>query len=292
MGDISAPLITEDMTEAAIYYGLAQTEGLPIIFCIQSMFYEISDGFLYAIDMIDGVISNPKKIIDLTGLMFIANNQVAAYFWGSNNKTIYMFTGDAVLKPMKGCSKISTVYNTYYKTDTQEIFMMTDVGTYVSTNEYMYRVPGVWKSAFALNYGYGLRSNTGLKLISYYNDAYHNTLEPAVLETRLYGAGNNIVANTDCIYLRFYRGDLGNDPAIVKITGYTLTDMASPLNSSEQTYTIRSTDWDTKDNTYYLRYQPNYQKGIGMSIKVESEAPITYLGFGTRMETLQINNYN
>jgi hypothetical protein len=105
----------------------------------------------------------------------------------------------------------------------------------------------------------------------------------------LYGAGNNIISTTDCIYFRFYRGDIGNGTATVEITGNILTDYSTDLQPIDaKRFLITPDKWDPVTNTYYYRYQPTFQKGIGVSIKVVSDAPLIYMGFGAKTESLQI----
>lgn len=290
MRGIKAPLINDQQVEVVLYYALSASDSYENMFCIQNMFFLISDGYIWSIDLIDGLIQNPKKIVDVRMMKYIACNQVAAYFWSSDTKTIYMFTGDAILKPMKGCSIFSEIYDSYYKANSQEVFILTDNGVYIGNSNYMYRIPGLWDTVFQTNYGFALRSSTQLIAYSYYKNDKMTVKIPTMLETMLYGAGDNIVSTTDCIYVRLYNSDMTDESdRTVKITGYTLTDIATPLQEDYKEYTIKHEDWDTKNHTYYLRYQPTYQKGIGMRIRIEADESIVYVGFGNIANTLQIS---
>ena len=253
--------------------------------------FEFNDG-VYSLEIVDSVISNSKKIADISRLTYVAYTPMCIYFWSDANRSTYLFTGDAVLRPITGCSSFSRVSKCKYKPDTLETFMMTDQGIYVSAADYCYKVPQGNIQAtdiFFTNDGFAVKGLYECVCFSYYKKTDYTTLVPMVLETMLYGAGNNVVTTTDCIYLRFFRGDIGNTTANVKISGHTLTDFSSELqDNTGKTYTITKDDWDTTTDTYYLRYQPTYQKGLGISIRVESDVPLIYMGFGAKPETLQI----
>lgn len=275
--------------EFLIYYlGTADTNFNQLC-CVQSMFYGLTDDGIYQVTLSEGLLSNPKKIINITGLQYIAYTPICIYFWNNKNRTMYLFSGDAILKPIQGESIYSSITQSKFKPDTEETFLVTNNGVYVSARDYCYRIDGLFSDIFYTDYGFALKYGTGCICYSYYPATGHTTRVPMMLETMLYGAGNNIVSTTDCIYFRFYKGDTGdNEIATVKVSGSTLTDLSTPLQQDYKEFTINPSDWDHDTQTYYLRYQPTYQKGIGMSIKVESDAPLIYMGFGATQNSLQI----
>jgi len=275
--------------EFLIYYAGTEDSSFTRLCCVQSLFYGLTGDGIYSVDLSNGVLSNSKKIANITGLQYIAYNPLGIVFWNPRNRTMYMFTGDAVLKPIDGMSSFTSITQSKFRPDTEETFMLTNNGLYVSAKDYCYNIKGTYTDVFFTDYGFALKESDKCTCYAYYQAPGHTTLVPLVLETMLYGAGNNVVCTTDCIYLRFYRGDLGDTSATVKISGHTLTDFSTPLQDENgKTYTITKDDWDVDTDTYYLRYQPTYQKGLGMSIRVESDAPLIYMGFGAKLETLQI----
>lgn len=288
----SALALQQQGGEYLIYYAGTNNNNFSRICCVQSMFYGVTNDGVYSMEIIDSAISNTKKIADISRLTYVSYTPMCIYFWSKANRNTYLFTGDATLKPITGCSEFTRVSKCKYKPDTLETFMMTDKGIYVSAAEYCYKVPIAGIQAtdiFFTNDGFAVKGLYECKCFTYYPKEGYSTLVPMVLETMLYGAGNNVVSTTDCIYLRFYRGDIGNTTANVKISGHTLTDFSTELqDNTGKTYAITKDDWDATTNTYYLRYQPTYQKGLGISIRVESDVPLIYMGFGATPETLQI----
>lgn len=281
--------LQQQSSEYLSYYLGMNDTSFTTICCIQSLFFGLTSDGIYQIDISSGVISNARKIVSIKGLRYIAYTPLCIYFWDPVNRNSYLFTGDATLKPITGCSSFTSIGQCKFRPDTGETFMLTNQGLYVSAAEYCFNIRGTYTDVFFTNYGFALKEANRCTCYAYYPASGHTTLVPMVLETMLYGAGNNVVTTTDCIYLRFFRGDIGNTTANVKISGYTLTDYSTQLQgNSTKTYTITSSDWDTTTNTYYLRYQPTYQKGLGVSIKVESDVPLIYMGFGAKPETLQL----
>jgi hypothetical protein len=289
IGSTSVLALQQFGKEFLIYYAATSDTSFTRLCCVQSLFYGLTDDGIYSVDLSNGVLSNSRKIANITGLQYIAYNPLGIVFWNPRNRTMYMFTGDAVLKPIEGQSSFTSITQSKFRPDTEETFMLTNNGLYVSANNYCYNIKGVYTDVFFTDYGFALKESNKCTCYAYYPAEGHTTLVPLVLETMLYGAGNNIISTTDCIYLRFYRGDIGNTTANVKISGHTLTDFSTELQDENgKTYTITKDDWDTTTNTYYLRYQPTYQKGLGLSIRVESDVPLIYMGFGAKSETLQI----
>lgn len=275
--------------EYLVYYQLSADISFTHLCCVQSLFYGLTDDGIYSVDLSNGILSNSRKIANITGLQYIAYNPLGIVFWNPRNRTMYIFTGDAILKPVESQSSFTSITQSKFRPDTEETFMLTNNGLYVSAGKYCYNIKGNYTDVFFTNFGFALKESNKFTCYAYYPAEGHTTLVPMILETMLYGAGNNIVSTTDCIYLRFYRGDIGNTTANVKISGHTLTDFSTELQDENgKTYTITKDDWDTKTNTYYLRYQPTYQKGLGLSIRIESDVPLIYMGFGSKPETLQI----
>lgn len=281
--------------EILSYYQGTNDNSFKRLCCVQSMFYGLTDDGIYQIDLLNGVISNAKKIVNITGLMYVAYTPLCIYFYNQSNRSTYIFTGDASIKPIVGCSSFTRIGQCKFKPDTLETFMITNAGVFVSAAEYCYRIPNKEPSApddkytdvFFTDYGFALKTPYSVTCYSYYPATGHTRRLPMMIETKLFGAGNNVITTTDCIYLRFFKGDSTGDVS-VKISGQTLTDLSTPLQTSYKEYVIHEADWDTDTQTYYLRYQPTYQKGLGMSIRVESDVPLIYMGFGSKPETLQI----
>lgn len=282
--------------EVFVYYLSSIENNFDHICCIQSTFYGVTSDAIHSVTYSDGVINDSGKIAAIKGLSFVAGTPLGIIFWNNKNRTAYIFTGDAILKPVDGWSSFSQIKQTKYRADTQETFWLTNEGLYVASQNYCYRIPGAeFTDIFFTDYGFALKeyiieSHTyKCTCYAYYKSTGHNTTVPLMLETYLYGAGDNIVSTTDCVYIRLFKGDkLGSDAATVTVTGYTLTDIATTVEATPKTFYIPISDFDTKDGTYYLRYQPQYQKGLGISIKVTSDVPLIYMGFGNKLETLQI----
>lgn len=84
------------------------------------------------------------------------------------------------------------------------------------------------------------------------------------------GPGNNRVAVIDCWYMRFYSASKKAGKIKVKVT--TITDEG--VKEEFKIINITSSDWDNVTNTYYMRYQPKLQRGVGIQLTIESDFAI------------------
>lgn len=300
--NVNIPLLTEGLVESAVYYLGSIESDIDHIFTIQTMPYGVSDNYISRISYENGIINIQGKCTETGTLDFKTANSALAYYWSKSNLNIYSFNGDGVLRPIKAANKLSSIDQSKYNPATQEIYMVTDIGLLVAHASYMYMIPiskfiptnytGYISDVFITEYGFATRVKINeinqdiVYSFSYYDKTKHTTTLPAVLETCFYGYSDHTITTTDCIYIRVFNPDIGMNNVTVKVSGKVMTDKYTELESDYVTYTITPSDWI--DNTYYIRYQPSYQKGVGMSIRVESEVPITFLAFGSKPETLQI----
>ena len=101
-----------------------------------------------------------------------------------------------------------------------------------------------------------------------------------------------MLSETDCVYIRVFNAENEQTAQTVKVGGFTLTDKKTLLENNPATgnmkvFTINPSDW-TDDGSYYIRYQPTYQKALGIQIEIESTVPITYIGVSNIPDTKMI----
>lgn len=287
--NFNVPLLVEGLVETGLYYLLSVDENLTNLFSLQTNPYGVSDGYISKVGYKEGIISILGRCTETGTLEYKTANSALAYYWSNSDRCIYSFNGDGILRNIKAASKLQYISESKYNPATQEIYMITDRGLLVAHNSYMYMIPGSFYDVFITDYGFALKginaqSRYMISSYSYFNPERYQTQLDAMLETCYYGYSDHTITTTDCIYIRVHSES--NVGGWVKVSGKVMTDIDTELEIEPKTYTITETDWN--DGVYYIRYQPTYQKGVGMSIKVESEFPITFLAFGSRPETLQI----
>ena len=144
--------------------------------------------------------------------------------------------------------------------------------------------------------GYITLFSSNESLIDYYNLWFINSgweNLPIKFSTIFYGRGSNLISITDTWYFRLFADkslyENKNYPRTgeIKLSVDVLTDRG--LSTESKTINIDEKDWDSLTDTVYLRYQPKLQRGVGISINVESPFAIGYLGVGTTPETLQLS---
>lgn len=278
-------------TYFALYYLLMVQENTDSIFTIQSNIYGVNDGVIYSLNYKDGIISVNKQIAKCNNLRFLCSTPISAFFWSYFNNTIYQFQGDCLLHRGQVIDEINDILYIDYIEATNDIIMCCDTYTIVLSEQYAYKIDGQYSFCDIDNEYYYLKkfTNTGVTILQIAYKPYLDfTKQNIIVRTQLYGLADNQLSETDCVYVRVFNAEHETRPQTVTIGGFALTDKKT--NFTAQTYTI-TTNGDLKwgeDWTCYLRYQPTFQKALGIQIEIESTVPITYIGVSNIPDTKMI----
>ena len=258
-------------------------ENMQNIFVLQTLYYGIGDGKIWEIYYDNNTITNYQAIIDVKGMRYLGQLPTEALFWSPLNRSIYSFTGDAILRQLWHCNDISNINNTFYNPATQELFISTNIGLLCISNSYIYLLDNVRnvKSMFFYDDGFYIDCDV-------YDSVEHEWVEDYIklgyepfegcsgnihLATKYLGSIENNKIHINSVYVRLFKGsDFENQK--FKIKEKTITD-----KSTETEYKECAINWD-EDDWGYIRFQPQYQKGSSISFDMISDAPIISMSYG------------
>lgn len=293
----------DERKEKLLYPLLTQYFGIDEIFVIQGQRYFIQNNKIYSFNLTadDEIMDSIIFITNIQGLEFKANTTREAYFWSKNDSSLYIFTADNILRKAYTATEINDIYNAIYYPSLDATIFSTNIGLLCISDRFgMFVIPNDSvdpKDKLYLNTkGYITLFNDTESLIDYYNLWFINSgweKLPIKLSTKFYGLGSNLISITDTWYFRLFADkSIYEDMEYprtgeIKLSVDVLTDRG--LSTESKIINIDEKDWDSLTDTVYLRYQPKLQRGVGISINVESPFAIGYLGVGTTPETLQLS---
>lgn len=283
--------------------GLTNAED---VFVLQSLYYMVSKGNIYEINMQSGEIESYQAIVNVNGMTYIGFTPQFALFWSPMNKSFYAFTGAATMNKLFQADKISEITGTSYCTSTQEIFIGTDIGL-VCVDENGWWMDDNLLNVFRLTYyddkfyAYGYAYNNGTLERADYLYNYNDYVNPEATDsdntlrftTTWLGSKENLKRRIDCVYIRLEKGvDSAFDTSTLEtetssssytpdkftITTTTMTDIG--LEADTVSRDIAESDWDEKTNSLYIRFQPKYQKCVAMKFDVETTCPVISIAVG------------
>lgn len=293
----NAPIHIEKGSPTGLYFLLAAQIDAEYYFTIQSALYCIIDDWICSYTYNNGIADNIKRVANVYGLDFLCATPLSAFFWSRYNKTIYQFQGDALLHRGQCIDEIEHIYQVKYNSATNDIIMCCDAYTIILSEQYAFKVANETKTVsgqtveipytdvFWTNTDLCLRNTDHILMIRYNAAQLPYRKQNIIVKTQLYGLGDNMLSETDCVFIRVFNAENETGSQTVKVGGFTLTDKRSDLTTRE--YIINQNDW-TDDGSYYIRYQPTYQKALGIQIEIESTVPITYIGVSNIPDTKMI----
>lgn len=282
--NVGYPLIYSNQRLIFGYYLLSEIEHIEIMFNIQGQSYGIADNKIFSYSYNSGVISGISPIVNITNYEFIGNTTQTAYFWNKINKSIYSFTGANILSLFSEAYEIDNIISSAFDVTTQTIFIVTADSVYLLNEQLCeLKVRGV-EAIYSFEKGFVLLTSNTAHYYSYVKETGFEA-EKLEIETCFYGAGDNVVSINDTLYLRLYNANKTEGVIRIKVT--TITN--EETSTEETSITIKSSDWDNKTNSVYLRYQPKKQRGLGSSFAISSPFAITYMGVGNTVETLLVD---
>lgn len=287
VGDNAYQLMKINNATVFSFYMATMIENLSEAFILQGQYYVIINNVIYSATFSDGVIQNTNPVVSVLGLKYCGNTPYQAFFFSKTNKCIYVFNGSNVLQQMQFVDKYDDINFYKYNPATQSIFLITDndVLVYSAFGIFTIDVPGVI-DLYLLDDGVCLLTDK-LTYVKYYLDNTDTNFEKVNidLETCFYGSNNELVTVNDCLYMRLFNEE--HEEGKVVISATTLTNEGRETDKT--TFTIKSSDWDKMTHSIYLRYQPKYQRGLGISFKINSPFKIASLSVGNVPDTILID---
>lgn len=276
-------------------------EDLSDFFAVQGQAYIISNNKIYKYTIENEAIQLSSFVCDITGLRFLTFTPNMAYFWSDIDSSMYVFTADNIIRKFYTATDITYMSNAIYYPSCNMTAFATNLGILcyhedlgmfiIETTNYYYG------KLFLQPDGYITYSDN--TRVVYYTlwfpseNASTWTKDNIKLSTKFYGSGSNLVSITDTWYFRLFADkNLYNRietprSGKLKLSVDALTDQG--LSTETKEIDIKDSDWDELTDTLYIRYQPKLQRGVGISLNVESPFAIGYLGLGNIMETTQMS---
>lgn len=253
--------------------------NISYLFCLQGNTYVIQNNIINSCVIQDNVISNVTALISCEGLKYLGATLDVAYFYSEANKNILVFTGDRRLNILTEFNGISRVYKSGYSVPFSTFFILTNIGLIcISDKGYIYILDEDVYTDFVLyTTGINLLSDTW-DFYSIYNEGDRVKIKA---QTSFYGFGNNQVTIIDTWYVRLYADEAFNGSIKFRVT--SLTNKGT--ESEETEFLITSDMFDKVTNSYYLRYQPKLQRGVGLSLSIESDYDIIELSCSATADT-------
>lgn len=287
-------IVYDGIRPIGLYNTGSLTDDVNEFFIVQGQYYAVVDNFISAVYYSSsGTLNSIEQIVDVNGMQFIGAFPSVAYFYAPFTQSIYAFTGDADLQLFVQSNKITEITNWLYDPATEWIMLNTNDGLYILTQINVFKN----KSFTNVKNFYSTDKNYVVVL---WGEDYKNTLlslrkidddwetVPVKLETCYFGYGNFKEIIVDCWYIRVFKND-EKDNGKVKVYTTTLTDKVT--KNKEEEFVIKHDMWDSND-CCFIRYQSNNQRGLGVSLNIESDYPISMISYSGKEDSTTLSKYN
>ena len=261
------------------YYEYTLSE-ISKIFITQGSFYGITDRYIFDLSVVNSQLQINRVVANKLDLVFLGAFPNTALFYSKLDKSIYAFTGDAILTKLKEAYRINEIYSTYCDPSRLTMIIATDIGTLIFYQNQTFLLDYIHtKDEIYYDDNTYIIGNTFLSL-SYKPDY---DIAPITLQTEFYGLGSNIKSVNDCVYIRLAKNGIGK--GYLKITSYCLNEKT--VESNTKTIDIIDSMFDKVTDSFLVRYQPQNQSASGFSVKLETTNPIISLSIGHTAEAVQ-----
>ena len=185
-------------------------------------------------------------------------------------------------------NELTGIYGKWYNPATQELFLDTnigilvfsDLGTYclewaTETNAKTVSDIFFFKDKFLIN----LVNDTTYTYYYSYNKLEGYASNEIKILTKYYGNGL-VPITVNNIYVRLYSQHVANAEGSIKFKGYTITDVGR--YTDEKTINIggeNGEQWDSDTYTMLVKYTPQYNRGLGFALNIETTFPIIDIKF-------------
>lgn len=314
IGNNGYPIIYSNNKIILAYFSLSFVEDLDNIFVIQNTAFGVCDNKILRLDYSGYTLSGTQFIADVTGLTFVGSTPKQAIFYSPTKRQLYNFMGDCVLTALYDCGAIGEVITA------QNAFLQNI--NYISLLVSMEEVDGIKQKLmfvgdsdmFAVpleefgitnrveRYTVTINNANASIIFSFFNSENKNTVVmlrfdnkegftciPVNIKTGYNGTGNEGVNVVSCWYIRLlnYNGESGD---IMRIAEKVITDIGTSVQTRE--VNISAADFDPLTGYYYIRYQPQAQRGIGVSLELKTKFPIYEVIAEWQADTTQLSGRN
>ena len=261
------------------YYEYTLSE-ISKIFITQGSFYGITDRYIFDLSVVNSQLQINRVVANKLDLVFLGAFPNTALFYSKLDKSIYAFTGDAILTKLKEAYRINEIYSTYCDPSRLTMIIATDIGTLIFYQNQTFLLDYIHtKDEIYYDDNTYIIGDTFLSL-SYKPDY---DIAPITLQTEFYGLGSNVKSVNDCVYIRLAKNGIGK--GYLKITSYCLNEKT--VESNTKTIDIIDSMFDKVTDSFFVRYQPQNQSASGFSVKLETTNPIISLSIGHTTEAVQ-----
>ena len=261
------------------YYEYTLSE-ISKIFITQGSFYGITDRYIFDLSVVNSQLQINRVVANKLDLVFLGAFPNTALFYSKLDKSIYAFTGDAILTKLKEAYRINEIYSTYCDPSRLTMIIATDIGTLIFYQNQTFLLDYIHtKDEIYYDDNTYIIGDTFLSL-SYKPDY---DIAPITLQTEFYGLGSNVKSVNDCVYIRLAKNGIGK--GYLKITSYCLNEKT--VESNTKTIDIIDSMFDKVTDSFFVRYQPQNQSASGFSVKLETTNPIISLSIGHNAEAVQ-----
>ena len=278
------------------YYLLDGVESLVNAFVLQSTFYGVSETKLYQMNYSYGV--GVEVVCDITNMEYLGALPTQALFWSAQNRAIYSFKGSCIMQLTQYANDLTNIFGKWYNPATQELFLDTNIGILVFSDLGTYclewSTETIQKSVrdiffFTDYFIVNLIGDTTYSHYYSYNNKEGYESNKVYFITKYYGNGL-VPITVNNIYIRLYdQADAGAE-GFIKFKGYTITDKGTTTdlkevhiggedNPTTNPPTVAGEQWDAETGTMLVKYTPQYNRGLGFALEVETTFPIIDIKF-------------
>ncbi len=275
------------------YYLLDGVEELKDAFVLQSSYYGVSETRLYQMNYSNGV--GVEVVCDITNMEYLGALPTQALFWSAQNRAIYSFKGNCIMALSQYANDLTDIKNKWYNPATQELFLDTNIGLLVFSDlgtycldRFTVEIPPeqegedptyeerdikdifFYPDKFIIN----LVDDTSASYYWSYNPLAEYESNNIHFITKYYGNGKTPITINN-VYIRLYNQDVADAEGMIKFKGHTVTDIG--VQTDEKTVNIggeEGEEWDAETNTMLVKYTPQYNKGLGIALEVQTTFPI------------------
>ena len=289
---IGYSMVYDGIRPVGLYNSSSMVDNIEEFFIINSQYYAIVNDVICAISYnTNYVLNGIDQIIDVNGLQFIGAFPSCAYFYSPSSHSIYAFTGDADLQLFVQSDKITDIYWHLYAPNNEWIYLNTNNGLYILTQNNVFRMADIYKpNDSSLDFdeacfiGYSTDKNynvlgflTGGQSAEFYKlnmdytgwDSAKNN--KVIIKSAFYGPGDMQQEIFDAWYIKI--ANPNHDNMNIKVQTKLIRDN-KVVSNQQDVYKPSNEDLDENDN-YIIRYQPNDQRpALASAIEIESTVPI------------------
>ena len=268
----------------ALYNTSSLVDQVDDFFIVQSQYYALIKGYICSLSYSSSNnISGVEQIVCADGMQFIGAFPSCAYFYSPSARAIFAFTGDADLQLFVQTDRITEVYASKYYPNCEWIFMSTNDGIYVMSQNNTFRLNGDFgrvKNFYPTKDDYCvmvLEDGRNVFLSMTKKDGW--TTIPVEVETAFFCDGDMKKSTITDWYIRVFKGDEDYNGKVV-CSAKTMNDIVSQtIKTFDGKVDVKLTKdkFDENDNSMITLHTGC--NALGTSCKVVSDYPIAYFGF-------------